>query len=317
MRNKKKMQIILYKYSRVMIFVLMFLFFTFFTDTFFSFSNMNNIRNIFAQQVPFLMLLSIGMTLAIILKGIDLSIGTVLALSSCVAAMVLQATGNSLLCILTGLAVGSFFGLVNGLLISKVGLSPYIATYSIQWISKGIAYVLLAGTQIYNFPGNFRQLFTGWFYTLLLIAFIVSLIMWFLMSKTTFGRNVYVVGNNSSAARLSGVKVDMIYIVTFTIIGFLASLTGLMYIANLGAAEPIIGDSFALQAIAATLIGGTSFGGGKGSVFSAIIGSMIMITLTNGLLHMGVGTYWQQFAIGVVIVFSIILERGSARLLKD
>lgn len=317
MRNKKMIQKILYKYSRIMIFALLFLFFTFSTDTFFSFSNMANIKNIFAQQVPFLMILSIGMTLAIILKGIDLSIGTVLALSSCVAAMVLQATGSALLCIMTGLAVGSLFGLINGLLIAKVGLSPYIATYSIQWVSKGIAYVLLAGTQIYNFPGGFRELFTGWFFTLLMIAVFVSLVMWFLMSKTTFGRNVYVVGNNPAAARLSGVKVDMIYIVTFTIIGFLASLTGLMYIANLGAAEPIIGDSFALQAIAATLIGGTSFGGGKGSVFNAIIGSMIMITLTNGLLHLGVGTYWQQFAIGVVIVLSIILEHFSGKLVKE
>lgn len=307
----------LFKYSRLIILALLFGFFSLATKTFFSVSNLDNFKNIVAQQVPFLIILSIGMTIAILLKGIDLSIGAVLALSSCIAALVLRATQNILLCIAAGLATGAVFGAFNGLLIARVGLSPYIATYTVQWVSKGVAFVLLGGSQIFNFPAGFRELFTGWFYTLLIISLAVAALLWVLMSKTTFGRNVYAVGNNAEAARLSGVNVPRVYVLSFTLIGLLAALTGLMYIANLGAAEPVIGDNFAIQAIAATLIGGTSFGGGKGSVANAVVGACIMTTLTNGLLHLGVHSYWQQFAIGVVIVLSILLERFAKRYVRD
>jgi len=301
--------------------VIVFLVFALSTKTFFSFSDFaifkrTNIYNIVAQQAPFLIVLSIGMTIAIVLKGIDLSIGTVLALSSCLAAMVLKATGSTFICIAVGLGTGLVFGLLNGFLISRVGLSPYISTYTVQWVSRGIAFVLLAGTQVFDFPQGFRDFFTGWEYTLLLIAAIVAVVLWFIMSKSTFGRNIYMIGSNDKAAKLSGIDTDRVIIISFSIIGVLAALTGLMYIANLGAAEPTIGANFPIRAIAATLIGGTSFGGGKGSVINAIIGAFILIILENGLLHMDVHSYWQEFAIGTAIVFSIILEKIGQRFTK-
>lgn len=298
------------KFSRVLILLLLFAFFSLTSKTFCS---MSNIKNIVSQQVPFLMVLSIGMTVAIILKGIDLSIGSVLALSSCVAALILQSTGNIFYCIASGLTVGIVCGLINGIMIAEIGVSAYIATYTMQWIAKGIAYVLLGGGQVFNLDPNFRNIFIGWSYMLLAIALGVALIMLFVMNMTTFGRNVYVIGNNPKAAKLAGVNVTRVYVVCYTIIGFLASLTGLMYIANLNAAEPVIGDNFPIKAIAASLIGGASFGGGKGNIYNSIIGAFIMITLTNGLLQLGVSSYWQQAAIGFVIVLSIIFERFLKR----
>lgn len=302
------------KFSRLLILVVLVAFFAFMADTFFTWSN---IRNIVAQQVPFLIILSIGMTTAIILKGVDLSIGSVLALSSCVAALLLQATGSVALCIVSGLFIGTLCGFINGIMIAKIGVSAYIATYTMQWIAKGIAYVLLGGGQVFNLDTRFRNIFTGWSYTLLLIAVIVAIIFLFVMNKTTFGRNVYVIGNNPKAARLAGVNVTRTYLTCYTLIGFLASLTGLMYIANLNAAEPVIGDNFPIRAIAASLIGGASFGGGKGNIYNSVIGSFIMIVLTNGLLQMGVSSYWQQAAIGFTIVLSIIFERAMNRFNPD
>ncbi len=304
--NKKISRDGLMKYSRILILAVLFLFFALSAKTF---AQWSNIKNIIFQQVPFLMVLSIGMTIAIILKGVDLSIGSVLALSSCIAALILQATGNVVLCIASGLAVGILCGLINGIMIAEVGVSAYIATYTMQWIAKGIAYVLLGGGQVYNLDTRFRNIFVGWPYMLLTIALVLALILLFVMNRTVWGRNVYVVGNNPKAARMAGVSVVKTYVICYTLIGFLASLTGLMYIANLNAAEPVIGDNFPIRAIAASLIGGASFGGGQGNIYNALIGSCIMIVLTNGLLQLGVSSYWQQAAIGFVIVLSIIFER--------
>jgi ribose/xylose/arabinose/galactoside ABC-type transport system permease subunit len=150
---------IVMRFSRVLILLVLFGFFAMSTDTFCTWSN---IKNIVSQQVPFLMILSIGMTIAIILKGVDLSVGSVLALSSCIAALILQATGNVLLCIISGLVVGSLCGFINGIMIAKIGVSAYIATYTMQWIAKGIAYVLLAGGQVFNLDTDFRSIFIGW-----------------------------------------------------------------------------------------------------------------------------------------------------------
>ncbi len=310
MAKKKLTAGALMKFSRVVILLILFAFFSLTTDTFGTWSNL---KNIISQQVPFLVILSAGMTVAIILKGIDLSIGSVLALSSCIAALILQATDSVALCIVSGLFVGMLCGFINGVMIAKIGVSAYIATYTMQWIAKGIAYVLLAGGQVFNLNPSFRSIFVGWPYTLLAIALAVTGIMLFLMNMTTFGRNVYVIGNNPRAAKLAGVDVVRVHIVCYTMIGFLASLTGLMYIANLNAAEPIIGDNFPIRAIAASLIGGASFGGGKGNIYNSLIGAFIMIVLTNGLLQLGVSSYWQQAAIGFVIVLSIIFERFIMR----
>ena len=300
----------MFKYSRWLLLILLCIFFAVCTTTFWSPTKWDNIFNIVLQQAPFLILLSLSMTLAIILNGIDLSIGAIVSLTSCIAAIVLQATHSIPLGILSGIALGVVLGGLNGILIAKVHVSPFIATYSVSWIARGFAYVFLGGKQIYDLGPGFRDLFVSSPYTLFLIAVVVSVVMWFLMTKSVFGTKVFSIGSNEFAAKLSGINVNFVLIVSYTLMGVLAALTGIMYIANLGCAEPVIGDDFALSAIAAALIGGTSFGGGEGKISNAIIGAFIMVILTNGMIHLGVPSFWQQFVVGTVIVLAMIMERG-------
>ena len=314
--HKKSAVFTLIKFSRLLILLLLLVFFSIFTDSFWSLTDWGNVANIFIQQAPFLIILSFSMALPIILKGIDLSIGSNISLTSCVAALILQATYNIPLGILGGIGLGVIIGLINGVLISCVRVSPFIATYSTQWILRGLAYVFVGGKQIDELGPDFRSLFTSNEFTFFIIAMVVAGVLWFVMSRTTFGRNVYAYGSNEQAARLSGVNTKRVNITAYVIGGGLAALTGIMYIANLGCAEPVIGENFPLQAIAAVLIGGITFVGGEGSMVKPVVGAFIMVTLTNGMIHAGVPSHWQQFVIGAVIVLSMMLERGAKKLLE-
>jgi len=311
---KVKFEVLLIKYSRILILLLLFAFFSISTKTFWSPGNWSNVRNIVLQQAPFLIMLSISVMLAIVLKGIDLSVGANISLTSCVTAIILESTQNLFLGIAVGLALGAVVGLINGILISAIKVEPFIATFSMLQISRGLAFVTTGGRQIYKLGPDFRPLFISNEYTLIVIAIVIAIIVSFILRKTNFGRHVYAIGNNIEAARLSGVKTRQVIMTVFVISGTIAALTGLMYIANLGGADPIIGDAFALKAIASALIGGAVMGGGKGKVMNSVVGAFIMLTLTNGMIQIGVSSLWQQFIIGFVIVLSIILERGLQNL---
>ncbi|MGX8702272.1 ABC transporter permease [Caproiciproducens sp.] len=304
----------LIKHSRPLILILIFLFFSCFTNTFWSLGNWGNFANIILQQAPFSVLLAISMTLVIILNGFDLSIGASVALISCICGMILRATYNPWLAIVAALLLGCAVGLINGLLVAKLKVSSFVATYSMQWILQGVAYVLLGGSQIYDFGPSFRPLFISNPWTFFILAGVIAVLVWFLLSRTVFGRQLYATGTNECAARISGIKTSKITILVFMLSGMLVGLTTVMYIANLGTAEPAIGENFALNAIAATLIGGTAIGGGSGSVSNALVGALIMLFLSNGMIQSGVPSVWQQFIVGGVIIFSIVLERSLQKL---
>lgn len=303
------------KQSRIMILVVMFLIFTLFTENFWGIGNWGNVANILFQEAPFMMLLGLGMVIPMIVGGIDLSIGSNITLSAFVCAMVLQSTGNSVLAILTGLAVGALVGLINGLMIAKVGLPPFVTTYSMDWIAKGVALVISKGGQITGFD-SYRRLFNSWRGTYLIISVVILIICGFFYSKTTFGRKVYCVGCSPVVAKLSGMKAGRITISAYVIGGMVAAVTGMMYIAKLGAAEPTLGGSFTTKAFAAALIGGASFAGAKSKISNAVVGGLIMVVLTNGLIHIGVPGIWQDFAQGLVIVGAIVMERCLEKLKK-
>ena len=312
--NKERFLNGLVKYSRVVVLIVLFAFFSLTTTTFWSPTKWSNITNIVLQQLPFTMLLAISMTLAILLNGIDLSIGSAVALISCFAGWVLNRTYNAWLGIFGGVLMGLVLGLIMGLLISKVKVSSFVTTYSMQWILRGLALVLLAGQQIYDFGPDFRPIFTSSRYTFFIIAIVVLAIMMFLLGKTTYGKAVYAIGKNQNAASICGINTDKVITISYMISGGIIGLAAVMYIANLGSAEPVIGSDFAIKAIAATLVGGTAFGGGKGKVSNAFVGGLIMLILTNGMVQIGVPSEWQQFVIGAVIILSIILERGMEKM---
>ena len=174
--------------------------------------------------------------------------------------------------------------------------------------------VLLGGKQIYDFGPTFRNIFTSSRYTFLILMAVIAILMALLLSKTVFGREVYATGTNQDAARMSGIRVKRVYITSFLMNGLIIAFTSVLYIANLGTAEPIIGENFPMTAIAATLVGGTAVSGGSGKVSNAVIGSLIMLVLTNGMIHLGVPSEWQQVMIGAIIVLSVVAERGMQKI---
>ncbi len=313
MRNKANF---LEKYSRVVLLVFIVLGMGILKPH--AFWTWDNISTVVFQQAPFTILMSFGMTLAIITKGIDKSMGSVLVLSSVLCANLMK-NEQYLLGVAAALAIGAACGLANGVLITRVGVAPFIATYGVEWIALGMAYVYTGGVYIYDFPQKFRDVSNGMLFgiipNLAVITGIVFVILYFITRKTVFGRGMYSAGFNFNATTLSGISAKNTVTIVYVINGLLAAVTGILYMARLNAADPGISASFTLDSIAASLIGGTSFGGGKGSVTNTVIGSMIIVFIRNGMNIMGIPTTWQQTAIGFVIILSIVLEAFTQKMI--
>jgi ribose transport system permease protein len=276
----------------------------------------DNISNVLMQQTPFLLIISMGMTMAIITKGLDLSMGSNLALSSCVAAFFIK-NGDVAAGLAAAVGTGVGIGLLNGLLITRLGVVPFIATYTMDMVIRGLAYLFMGGTLFYGFSPGFRAIATGSvgpFSNLIIVACLFFAALFFLLTRTTFGRCVYTVGLNAKAARLAGINTDRILCMVYVINGFLAACTGLLYIARLNAAEATIGMDFTIKMFAATLIGGTPFSGGKGGVGHTLIGVLIMMFLANGMNLVDVSSFLQDAVFGSVIIISLIIEFIGSRL---
>ncbi len=284
-----------------------------------AFLNWNNLSTVMFQQAPFTILMSFGMTMAIITKGIDKSMASIVVLASMLSGSYFK-NGNLAMGFLIALAVGAAAGLLNGTLITRVGVAPFIATYGTDFIALGLAYVVCAGRYIYDFPANFRVITNGCFIpsvpNIALVTMIIFILLWFLTRKTIFGRSMYLAGFNVDATILSGIDAKKVVTVVYTINGLLAALVGVLYMARLNAADPNISGNLCLDSIAASLIGGTSFGGGKGSVSNAVIGALIIVFIRNGMNIMNISTNWQQAVVGFVIIFSVFYEMAIGRLTK-
>jgi ribose transport system permease protein len=296
------------RHSRVLFLLLMIAFMALSKTA--AFWTWSNISTVIFQQAPFMILMSFGMTLAIITKGIDTSMGSVLVLSSVLCADFIKG-GDFLAGVVLALLIGAACGLVSGVLVTRVGIAPFIATYGVQWVTLGLAFVYTGGIYIYDFPPEFRAVANG--HTLgipnmALITLAVFAVLHFVLCRTVYGRQVYMAGNNFNATTLSGLSAKNVVAFVYVINGLLAAATGILYMARLIAADPGISGAFTLDSIAATLIGGTSFGGGRGSVAKTIVGALIIVFIRNGMNIWGVSTTWQQTAIGFVIIISIFLE---------
>lgn len=278
-----------------------------------AFLNWSNISQVVFQQTPFTLLMAFGMSLAIISNGIDISMASNMVLSSYLSGTFFS-RGQYLLGILVAVGVGMAFGLLNGILISKVKIEPFIATFSVDFVALGLAYVVCDGKYIYGFPDSFRALTNGTLIpgipNIALITIVVFALLYFLTKYTTYGRALYSLGHNRKAAKLSGMRVDEIVISVYVINGLLASLTGILYLARLNAADPSIKGTLTIDSLASALVGGIAFGGGKGSVINTVIGALVIMFIRNGLNIMGVSTNWQQAVVGIVILFSVFYERG-------
>ncbi|WP_233117899.1 ABC transporter permease [Aggregatibacter actinomycetemcomitans] len=295
-----------------------------------AFLSTNNIFNILLQ-VSVICVISVGMTYVILTGGIDLSVGSIVALSA-VCLGLFTHRGVAILgenptepmlsivvmvSVLGSIGVGALCGYVNGVIIVYGKVTSFITTLGMMGIARGLALTLSNGKTIYNFPealrffGNGRLNITDGFGIPIpvIIALIVVLISFYILTQTVFGRQVYALGGNREAVRLSGINVNKLEIKTYVINGALAAIGAMILVGRLNAAQPIAGTGYELDAIAATVIGGTSLMGGVGSVISTSIGALIMGVLQNVLTLLNVTSYLQRLIIGLVIILAVFLDQ--------
>ncbi|MHB8073256.1 ABC transporter permease [Desulfosporosinus fructosivorans] len=275
-----------------------------------------NIINII-RQVSFIAIIALGATAIIITTGIDLSAGSIVGITSVVVASYAHPGQNSLIVVLfVGLAVGTIAGLVNGTLIAKTGIPPFIVTMGMYTTARGLALLYSDGRPISNLSPNFIFLGAGHVLGIpvpIIILAVVAILTHFLLNNTRLGRHIYAVGGNEQAAVISGINVNRVKIFVYAFAGFLASLSGLILTARIYSGQPGLGVGFELDAIAAAVIGGTSLNGGVGTVIGTICGALVVGVINNGMDLMGVNMYWQQITKGGIIVLAVLLDMQKNR----
>ena len=279
-----------------------------------NFLTANNLLNLLLQ-VTSNALIAFGMTFVILTGGIDLSVGSILALSSALTAGLLGSGMPVTLAIIISLILGCILGMMNGLLISYGKLAPFIVTLATMTIFRGATLVYTNGNPITKgLSDTFLFQFLGQGYIVgipfpVIIMFIVFIVLYVLLHKTAFGKSVYAIGGNEKAAYISGVKLNKVKIIIYSISGIMASISGLIITSRLSSAQPTAGASYEMDAIAAVVLGGTSLSGGKGRILGTLIGALIIGVLNNGLNIIGVSAFWQQVVKGVVILIAVLIDR--------
>ena len=280
------------------------------------FLSQGNITNVLIQSSTNA-IIAAGMTFVILSGNIDLSVGSVLALSSVIGATFIADGGSIVIGVGIMLLGGIIAGGINGFTVSFLGFPAFIVTLATMWLFRGLAYVFTNGQAVTGLPKDFRILATGEvagipYIVLVMIA--VYAVCYFLLSRTTFGRQVYAVGDNKEAARLSGVNVKRVVAAVFVICGLLAALGGVVLSSRLFSGQPIAGITFELSAIAAVVIGGTSLSGGKGGILGTLVGAIFIATLINGLVILNVSSFWQQVIMGLVVLAAVGIDQYRKRL---
>jgi ribose transport system permease protein len=278
-----------------------------------NFLTLNNLLNVL-RQVSINALIAFGMTFVILTGGIDLSVGSILALTGAVTAGMMASGVDPILAMFLGLLLGAVLGAVNGIIIAKGKVAPFIATLATMTIFRGLTLVYTEGRPISGLGDSqaFQLLGKGYFFGIPVPVITMAItfgILYFILKKTTFGRRVYAVGGNEEASRLSGISVDRIKIYVYSLTGFLAALSALILTSRLNSAQPTAGNMFELDAIAAVVLGGTSLTGGRGWIVGTLIGALIIGVLNNGLNLIGVSSFFQQVVKGAVILVAVLLDR--------
>jgi ribose/xylose/arabinose/galactoside ABC-type transport system permease subunit len=274
------------------------------------FLSVSNLRNVL-EQTAINAVVAVGMTFVVISGGIDLSVGSVVAFSGVLLASALAAGAPVPVAIAAGLAASALCGLANGLLVTRGRLPPFIATLGMMSVARGAALVFTEGRPVSGFEAGFRSLATERVLGLpapVLVVAVSYVAAHLLLTRTRFGRYVYAIGGNEEATRLSGVAVRFHKTMVYALCGATSGLAAVLLTARLNSAQPIAGMMYELDAIAATVIGGTSLLGGSGSLGGTLVGALIMGVLRNGLNLLGVSSYLQQIVIGGVIIVAVLVD---------
>ncbi|GMA32489.1 ABC transporter permease [Litorihabitans aurantiacus] len=312
--------------------IVLVLIFSLMTDAFLTPTNLI----VMTKHVAYNAILALGMLLVIITGGIDLSVGSIVGLSGIVAGVMLQGWELSLfdttaypavwVVVVISLAVGGLVGALNGWLITRFNVAPFIATLGTMYIARGAALLISNGSTFPRLQGEADLGNTGFSFlgiarplgipTAIWIMVIFAVVIWVLATRTRFGRHLYATGGNERAAQLSGVLVKSVKMRVYVISGLCAGMAGLIIASELTSAAPQTGQSFELNAIAAVVIGGASLAGGRGTVKGALIGAFVIGFLSDGLVLVGVSSFWQTVIKGLVIVLAVILDQSQERLKK-
>jgi ribose transport system permease protein len=280
-----------------------------------AFLTLGNILNVL-RQTALLFLMASGLTLVILTAGLDLSVGANIGLSACLAASVMTVTGSSWLGAATGIGSGALIGLANGALVAWLRIPSFIATYGMMWMLTGVTYYYMGGETIHGFPLAFRQFGSGY---LLGVPIPVYVMVFFLALGTAFaqrsvwGQQIYALGANAEAARLSGVPIERRLLLVYAFSGAMAGLASLIILARINSAQGDIGEDLTLPAIAAVLIGGTSLFGGSGSVSGTLIGALILTLVLNGMNLLQINASWQPLATGLIILLAVGIDTYTRR----
>jgi len=310
-KEKTSIRMLLARYGIYLAFCVLFAVLSFSSSSFLS---VQNILNVF-RQTSMNGIIAVGMTFVIITGGIDLSVGATLA-----AAAVLSTTfahpGEFPLYvpIVAGLAIGVFIGLINGVLISKGSIAPFIVTLGMMTIARGIALVFSSGRPIINLSDEFNWIGGGYIFGIPVPVYLflfVVLVGHFLLAFTKFGRHVYAVGGNELAAMVSGINISWIKMAVYSLAGLFAGFAGVVLSSRVMTGSPVAGLGYELDAIAAVVIGGTSLSGGSGSIPGTIIGALIIGFMNNGLDLLNVSSYYQQIIKGVIIIAAVLLDQKT------
>lgn len=293
------------------------------SDKFLSVSNLWNVM----RQISVNICISTGMTLIVLTAGIDLSVGSVLALCGAITAGLLKNgielpdsnlyIGFTILgAILAGMLTGSALGAFSGWTITKFNVPPFVATLAMLTVARGLTMLWTQGFPISGLGDTFLYFGTGWLLGIpvpVWISAIIVAIAVFVTNKTRLGRYIYAIGGNEIASRLSGIQVNKVKIIVYTIAGALAAVGGIMVTSRLDSAQPNAGISYELDSIAAVVIGGTSLSGGRGSILGTVQGAIIIGVLNNGLVLLNVSPFWQQVVKGLVILIAVIIDKSGSK----
>lgn len=285
--------------------------FSLLTPNFLSAANLINV----VRQASINIVLAAGMTFVILTGGIDLSVGSILGVTA-VVAMLVSLSGVGALAVPAALVAGLCLGLLNGALIAFLDMPPFIVTLGSYTGLRGMAYLLANGTTVINPNLNFAWIgnsYLGPIPWLVIIALAVIALSWFILRRTVLGTHVYAVGGNSRAARLTGIPVSRVLLFVYGFSGLLAGLAGVMSASRLYSATGMLGQGYELDAIAAVILGGTSFSGGVGTIFGTLLGALIIALLNNGLTLLNVSFFWQLVVKGLVIIAAVAIDRLRTR----
>jgi len=321
--DTKQIKHYLIKFQSVIALLVMCIVLSFLSDRFLTGENAWNVM----RQISVNVIISVGMTLVILTGGIDLSVGSILALAGAVTAGMLKFgaeftdmnvyLGFTLLgALVGGTLVGTVLGWFNGITITRFKVPPFVATLAMLTIARGLTMLWTGGFPITGLGENMAFIGTGWFLGIPMPVWISAVIVFMAVvvtNKTTLGRHIYAIGGNETAARLSGIKIKKVKLVVYSIAGALAGIGGIIVTSRLDSAQPNAGMSFELDSIAAVVIGGTSLSGGKGTIMGTVQGALIIGILNNGLVLLNVSPFWQQVIKGFVILLAVVIEKFNSK----